>query len=331
MRAVLMEGDRRVAVHEVADPTPGPEDVVIAVGGCGLCGTDIHLLDGDLPYSPYPVVPGHEFYGRVVAAGAAVTDLRIGDWVAVDPNLPCARCEMCRSGRHNLCANYRALGVTQDGACAEFALVPQRSAYRLSEDYPLQLAPLVEPLACALHGFDLLPRLPGDTYLVYGAGTMGLLLAGLAAASPAGQVCVVDNNAARLELARDLGYQVAISAEALEGQRGWHTVIDATGSPSAIEDGLTRVRAGGVFQVFGVAPAEATVRFRPFDIYRREIRIIGSMAVLHSFSRAVDLLAAQPAKLARLVSHTYRLEDYEAAVQTFRSGTTTKVVISPGA
>ena len=145
---------------DLPEPTAGVGELIVDVGGCGICGTDLHLIDGDLPAAPYPLVPGHEFYGEVVATGADVSGIRVGQWVAVDPNLPCHRCAPCRARRTNLCADYRALGVTMAGACAERVAVPQATAYLLPEDFPIELASLIEPLSCVIHGVDRLPRRP---------------------------------------------------------------------------------------------------------------------------------------------------------------------------
>ena len=126
MNAVVIEEPGKIAVKRLADPTPGPMEVVIEVEACGICGTDIHVLEGDLEMTSYPIVPGHEFCGEVVAVGADTDKLKVGDFVAVDPSLYCGRCRFCRDGRPNLCENWNAIGVTQDGACAGLVLAPDR-------------------------------------------------------------------------------------------------------------------------------------------------------------------------------------------------------------
>jgi 2-desacetyl-2-hydroxyethyl bacteriochlorophyllide A dehydrogenase len=324
----VVSGPGRVELTERPDPTPGPHDVVLAVGGCGLCGTDIHLLDGELPY-PFPVVPGHEFYGEVVAVGAEVLGLTVGLLVAANPNIPCRRCAPCRGGRSNLCENYSAIGVTTDGAFAEFVRVPAELCFVLPSQLSLVSAPLVEPLSCVLHGVDRLPRRPGESYLVYGAGAIGLLMARTLSGISDVQVDVVDPNADRLPLAQSLGMRVADSADELDRPQGWDTVIDCTGAPAAVSDALPRVRRGGTLMLFGVAPVDATIAVKPFGIYRNEISIIGSMAVLDSFDRAVTQLAAWGSDVEALVTHAYDLADHAAAVDTFRSGAGLKVLLRP--
>ena len=239
MQAVVIDRAGSLKVRSRPDPAPGPDDVVIAVRGAGICGTDIHLIDGDLPYQRFPVIPGHEFYGEVVAVGAEVDSALAGTLVAVDPNIACHACVECRRGRSNLCLNYEALGVTLDGATAELVRAPARLTYQLPGDISHAGALLVEPLSCAIHGFDVLPRRVGDRYLVYGAGTMGLLIGLLAGDMSPEPVGVVEPNPRRRAVAESLGMVAVARAEDLDLGERWDSVIDCTGVVSAIEDGLT--------------------------------------------------------------------------------------------
>jgi len=330
MRAAVIEKPGQVAVTTVVDPTPGPRQVVLRVAAVGICGTDIHIVDGEFEPTPYPITPGHEFAGTVVAVGSQVTEVAEGDRVAVDPSLFCGECHYCAIGRGNLCERWNAIGVTTPGAAAEYAVAPVANCYRLPDDLPLDHAALIEPLSCAVHGFDLLPGRLGEHYLVYGAGTMGLLMGQLARYAGAASVSVVDLNEARLSVAAKLGADaVARNADDLDRPEGWEVVVDCTGVVPAIEDGLTRVRRGGTFQVFGVAAADATARFSPFRIYNDEITVVGSMAVLHSFGRAVDLMAKGVVDAATMISHSFPLDRYTEALDAFRAGTGRKLQIRP--
>lgn len=331
MKAIVFERPGQLSLRQLSDPTPGPSDVILRVEACGICGTDLHLLQGDVAQARYPVVPGHEFCGEVVAAGPAVTNVRVGDFVAVDPNLPDGTCQVCRMGKTNLCENYSALGVTLNGACAEFVRVPSFVAFALPGDLPRNWGTLVEPLSCAVHGLDQVGVRLADRYLIYGAGTMGLMLAQLARHAGAAGVDMVDKNPARFALAQRLAAdRIAESADRFERPGGWDVVIDATGVVPAIEDGLRRVRRGGTFLVFGVASAEAQATFSPFNVYRDEIRIIGSMAVLHSFERALDLVVRGAINSEAMISHRFALDDYSLAIDTFKSGAGLKIQIVPG-
>ncbi|MFF9482421.1 zinc-dependent alcohol dehydrogenase family protein [Streptomyces sp. NPDC014733] len=317
-------------VTEVPDPRPGAGEVLVRVASCGLCGTDMHLLDGELPAARYPLIPGHELTGEIVALGAGVTAPAVGTRVAVDPNMPCGTCHYCRIGRGNLCADYRAVGVTRDGGFAELVAVPASCAYPLPDGLPAAAAGLVEPLSCAVHGLSRLPRRPGEHYLIYGAGTMGLMMAALVRTAGAASVSVVDLNADRLAFAESFGVDAAVAdAGALGRAPGFEVVIDATGVVAAIEDGLGRVRRGGTFLQFGVADPARTASFSPYRVYHHEIDILGSMAVHHSFGPAIDVLAAG-LDLTPLVSDVLPLDDAAEAVRRFRAGTCRKIQLAPG-
>ena len=328
MRAAVISADR-VTVETVPDPSPGPREVVVKVAGCGICGTDLHIAEGE--FAPtLPIVPGHEFAGEVVALGADVTELRVGDQVAVDPSLYCHECHYCRIGRDNLCERWGAIGVSVAGGAAEFAVAPVGNCVVLPDSVAPADAALIEPLSCAVRGFDVLSPSLADNYLIYGAGTMGLMMMELAKRAGAGSVSMVDLNPARLETAKELGCTAtATAAGQLERARGWEVVIDCTGVVAAIEDGLERVAPGGTFQQFGVSAAGAKASFSPYRIYNKEIRIVGSMAVLHSYERAAALFAEGALRPEVMISHRLPLEDYPAALEQFRKGVGRKIQVNP--
>ncbi|MFB6603273.1 zinc-dependent alcohol dehydrogenase family protein [Streptomyces noursei] len=330
MRAVVIHTPGQYEVTTVTDPVPGPGEVVVAPAAVGICGTDVHIVQGEFAPTPYPIVPGHEFTGEVVALGADVTGLRTGERVAVDPSLFCGACHYCANGRGNLCENWGAIGDTVDGAMAEYVKVPAANCYRLPENVEFAQGALIEPLSCAVHGFDVLPRRLGDHYLIYGAGTMGLLMLQLARTAGAASLSVVDINTDRLRVAERLGADATgVGAAELDRPQGWETVIDCTGVIPVIEDGLGRVRRGGTFQQFGVAPSAATAAFSPFRVYNDEITIVGSMAVLHSFGRAVDLMAKGVVDADTMITHRYPLDGFDAALRTFREGSGRKIQLHP--
>jgi 2-desacetyl-2-hydroxyethyl bacteriochlorophyllide A dehydrogenase len=332
MKAVVIEEPNRMTVSRIEDPTPGVGEAVIKVEACGICGTDIHVLRGEFAPTHYPIVPGHEFCGEVVAVAVDVRNVKAGDFVAVDPSLFCGKCRQCRLGRFNLCENWNAIGVgSANGACAEFVAVPSANAFRLPAELPRHWGALVEPLSCAVHGLDQVDLQVAEDYLIYGAGTMGLLLAQLAKDSGASRVDMVERNPHRHSLAKRLAAdRVAISADELDRPQGWDVVIDATGVVPAIEDGLRRVARGGTFLMFGVANADATATFSPFRVYNDEIKIIGSMAVLHSFERALTLLAKGVIDCEAMITNRFPLDEYQGAIDTFLAGSGLKVQVGPG-
>jgi len=332
MRAVYFQGPGQFAVENLPDPTPGPFDVVMKVAAVGLCGTDIHVLDGEFEPTVFPIVPGHEATGTVAAVGEGVTHVRVGDPIVLDPSLYCGACRYCHEGRGNLCDNWNGMGVARgNGATAELVIAPGANFHKLKPSTHLEHASLIEPLACAIHGFDLLPRELGSHYLIYGAGTMGLLMAQLATLAGGISVSIVDVNAARLDAAREIGFEnVASSASAFD-RKNWDVVIDCTGAIPAIHDGLPRVKRGGTFQHFGVAASTAVATYSPFAVYKDEISIVGSMAIAGSFYRAVELFEAGAINAAPMISHTFPLDKYGDAIDLFRAGLGRKIQVHPNA
>jgi len=340
MRAAIIDAPGNVRVGSIPDPTPEPDELVVRVGACGICGTDLHIMDGDSPLVCYPVVPGHEFAGEVVAVGRNISrgnssgDMKItvGARVAVDPTLNCGHCEFCRTGRENLCLYYNAIGVTVNGACAEYVTVPAAKAYMLPEHLSFRDAALIEPISCAVHGIHLLNPRPGDTFLIVGAGTMGLILAQLALRGGASKVAVVDLNTQRLQRAKKLGIdsiQSDISKLLEDVPLGFDCAIDVTGVASAIEGAFAAVKRGGKLQVFGVAPGEARISLSPFRIYNDEITVLGSMAVLHSFGPALNLLSSGAINTEVLLTTALPLEDFPDALNMVRRGEGVKTQILP--
>ena len=329
MKAAVIKSVGSIEIMSVDDPTPGPQEVVVEVAACGLCGTDLHILQGEFAPS-LPLIPGHEFAGSVVALGSEVSGLAVGTPVAVDPSLYCYRCHYCRIGRNNLCENWAAIGVTQAGGAAEYVAVPAANCVRLPSSIAVADATLIEPLSCAVRGYDVLRSQLGAHVLIYGAGTMGLIMLELAKRVGAASVDVVDLNSARLEVARQLGCTSAVtSADEVERPYGWELVVDATGNAAAIQDGLGRVGPGGTFLQFGVADYAARATIEPYRIYNKEITITGSMAVLHSYERAAELFASGVLDPDVFITDRLPLDQYAEALDRFRGGGGLKTQVLP--
>lgn len=331
MRAAIIDTPNSVRVGEVPDPKPRDHDVVVAVGACGICGTDLHIADGHFPPTPYPIVPGHEFAGRIVEVGAnAPGGFSVGDRVAVDPSLFCGHCGPCRAGHGNLCANWGATGDTVDGAFAEYVAVPAATCYRMPDEMTYQQGALVEPVSCAVHGVRRVGVEAGERFLVLGAGTMGLIMQQLLQRAGA-LVTVVDRNTERLGRPRELGAVATVADVAELDDETFDAAVDCTGAVAAIEAAFDSLRRGGRLLVFGVAPEEARVSLSPFRIYNDEITIVGSMAVLHSYGAALNLVATGAIDTSSLLTETLPLEQFGDAMQLMRSGRGLKTQVLPGA
>ena len=334
MKAVIIAEPGKVRVDTVPDPEIGPDGVLVRVMACGICGTDLHIIDGEFPPTRYPIIPGHEFGGEVVAVGVDVQSLKAGDHVGVDPTLNCGACHFCQRGMGNLCERWNAVGVgSHPGGFAEFVAVPQRCVYPIPDGISFAEAALIEPIACVVRGFHRLQPRIGDTYLVYGAGPMGLLNAQLARFHGASLVAVIDINEGRLARARtDFSVEIvgtSLAAVASFAPRGFDNVIEATGKTRVAERAIDAVIRRGKLLLFGVCPPGETASYDAFKIYNEEITILGTMAVLNSYGPAIDVVSAGAVDCVKMVTHTFPLADFAEAVQLARGGAGLKIQVLP--
>ena len=334
MQAVVFPERETIQVTDVPTPTCGPEDVLLRVRACGICGTDHHIYQGDY-FAGYPLIPGHELAGEVVEVGAQVQTLQIGDRVAADPNIFCGECYFCRRQHNNHCLNLEATGVTRDGAFAEFVAVPARTCYRIPDHLSWQEAAMIEPLSCVVHALNRMRVYPGDEVLIFGAGPMGLLLLQALQRSGAAHVVVVDKRENRLEMARNLGAHAVLqpgpdqkSALFAHAPYGYAVVVDATGVPQVIEQAFEYLKPRGQYLQFGVAPLEAQIALRPFAVFRHDWTIIGSFALCYNFEASIAWIESGAIDVAALVSHVLPLDQFEQAFALSRSGQALKVQVA---
>jgi D-arabinitol dehydrogenase (NADP+) len=328
MQAALYDRPRELRLAEVSDPMPGPGEVRLRSRVTGVCGTDVHLHDGEF-FPVYPLIPGHEVIGEVDMLGEQAEGLAIGQLVALDNMLTCGLCDKCRQGRPNYCRHLRALGVTDPGGFAEYLVAPAAKCYPV-DDLDLDTAVLTEPVACAIHGLDVLAMRPGSDVLVLGAGPSGLILTQLLRQSGAGRLTVAAPTEAKLELAHHFGADGTVrigrehpdaGAGALSdlAPEGFDIVIDATGALGVLNRALGMVRDGGTLFVYGMADKAARLPVSPYDVFRRELTIKGSFAQCFSFDRAVLALRHGRVRSDGLITHRFPLASYPQAVATVRN------------
>jgi D-arabinitol dehydrogenase (NADP+) len=330
MKAVLYEAPRRYAVTEIPTPQAGVGEVRIAVDQVGLCGTDLHIHEGDFN-DVFPLVPGHELVGVVDQVGEGVDRVRLGEQVSVNPNVNCGRCDYCLSGRLILCANLKGYGSNFPGFFAEYVTVPQNLVFSV-DGLSRDTAVFTEPAACAMHGLETLDLRPGASALVFGAGPTGLLLAQLIASGGASSVTVAAPTQFKLDTAAALGLDrtVRITRDDPEGNLarlreaspegdGYDVVVEATGATSVAALCVPLTRNGGTVMVYGVTRADEVVQFHPFDVFRREITIKGSFAEITSFGAAIAALRTGRAKTDGIITHRYSLDDYGTALDALAS------------
>ena len=334
MRAVIVERPGVVRVDDVPEPEAAPGEVVVRVGACGICGTDVHIVDGEFPPTKYPVIPGHELGGEIVALGPDVVGWKVGDRVGIDPTLNCGTCYYCQRGMGNICERLNGIGTTRPGGFAERVAVPQRTLYPLPDSMTFAAAALIEPVACVVHAFHRLQPQPGDTYLIYGAGPMGLQNAQVARFYGASHVAIVDINRSRLERARSVfGFDlVGASLDEVRhvAPRGFDNVIEATGVTKVAEMAINAVKRRGKLLLFGVCPPGEKAGYDVFRIYNEEITVLGTMAVLYSYGPAIDVIAAGAVDASKMVTHTFDIDAFPEALALARQGTGLKIQIAKG-
>lgn len=332
MHAVIYEEPGSMHVGEAPDPTPGTREVVVKVGAVGICGSDLNIAAGLFPPTPFPIIPGHELAGEVVAVAPGIDFVHEGDRVAVDPSLFCGHCSWCRVGRGNLCDNWGAIGDTVNGAAAEYVAVPAVNCHRIPDSMSFAEAAVVEPLSCAVHAIKMAPPRVGESVLVVGGGTMGLLTGQLLARGGASVLALVERKPERLPIGTKVGFgptYADVPAALGDRPQGYDLVVDATGVPAAIAAAFGAVAKGGRLLQVGVAPPEAAVPISPYRIYNEEITVIGSMAVLDSYAPALRLVADRTINVEPLLTHNLPLSAYPDAFEALRRGDGLKIQLSP--
>lgn len=315
MKAAQIERPLEARVVIVPEPVTGADDVLIKVHAAGICGTDLHIFKGEYE-ATYPLTPGHEFSGEVVAVGANVRNFKVGDRVTADPNIPCNRCSYCQQNEPNQCRNLRAIGVTQNGAFAEYVIAPEGNVFNIGE-MSYSAAALIEPLACVVWGLKQVEAQAGNSALVLGAGPMGCLVAQGLRSAGAAQVVVTDVAPWRLRMAENLGVSAAILADESQASRlktlspdGFDIVVDATGIPAVLESAFQYAKPRGKIWVFGVTPIGSFVKFPAYEVFRRDLKIIGSFAVNRTFPQSIALVQSGVIQVEPLISHELPLDEF---------------------
>ena len=314
-------------------------EILVKVEACGICGTDVHIVEGTSRSTP-PVVLGHEYAGIVEDAGRSrggTNVMKEGTHVAVDPNIACGVCYYCRRGLVHLCANLRALGVDIDGGMAEYCIVPVNQAYALSSDMAPEASAFVEPLSCAIHGIDRANIRAGDVVAIIGGGTIGLLMLQLAKNAGASAVLVVEPLPEKRALAERLGAVAVIDPargkvreDILDrAPEGPDVVIECVGKTETMQEAVKLARRGGTVEFFGVSPLGATIPIEPNLVYFKELSIIGSYVNPHTFDRSVALLRTGAVRIDQFAIHSFPLAGVHEALAYQKEGKTLKSIIRP--
>jgi 2-desacetyl-2-hydroxyethyl bacteriochlorophyllide A dehydrogenase len=339
MKAAVWKGVKRIDVEDREIPKPKANEMLVKIGACGVCGTDVHIYHGNMTYAKPPVVLGHEFAGKVVEVGSGVKDITEGDLVAVDPNASCNHCYYCRNDMPNQCLHLEPYGVVRDGGFEEYCAISEVGAVKLGGMVSAEEGSFIEPLSCVCHAFDKLRLKPTHAVSVIGCGTIGLLMLQMILAHGVKKVICTDIREGNLKIAKKLGAShvfnpknVNLRKEVSEiAKKGVDLCLDASGNIGAIEEGLGMVKRGGTMMLYGNAPEGKHVRINPVEVLRKEITITGSWLNPHSVQYAVDMLEQGRVDVKPLITNTFSVSELVKGIELMKKNEdgTVKVLIKP--
>jgi len=336
MLAAVFEGEGKLVLKEV--PVPEicrPDQVKLEVEAVGICGTDVHIVAVPPGYIATPgTILGHEYVGRVVETGAAVSHVRAGDRVVVNPNDYCGTCVYCQQHLPNLCENVGAIGIHLDGGFAKYTVVTGKLAFKLDDSVPVDHGAFAEMLADVVNGTNKVRLQPGETAVIIGAGPIGQLYAQMFKAAGAGKVIIVDTSEYRRSYTRQMGFDLVVDPAAQDLNQfviaqtriGADVVVDAAGS--ALATALEVVRKGGKVVLFGVN-TQATAQFPQSRLTFKELQVYGAWLANATFPAAVKVLESRALDLDGLISHRMPLEDIHKGLELLANRQALKIVVHP--
>lgn len=324
MKALLLQEYKKLELVDMPVPEIGPDDLLVRVKACGICGSDVHGWDGSTGRRIPPLVMGHEAAGVVEAVGSNVKDMAPGDRVTFDSTISCGHCYFCSKGRINLCDNRQVLGVSpgeyrRHGAFAEYVNVPRRVSYKLPDALSFEHAALIEAVSVAVHAVNRTPISLGDSAIVVGSGMIGLLVVQAARLAGCGLIIAVDLEDSKLDLAKQLGADIGLNPKTddvpariqkLTGGRGADIAFDVVGATAPIGTAMSSIRKGGALTLVGnitpriELPLQAAVS--------REITLYGSCASNGEYPECIELLARGAIKVDPIISATAPLSEGRA-------------------
>lgn len=334
MRAAVFAGAGRLVLEDRPRPSPAaPDEVVIEVEACGVCGTDLQILATPPGHPAAPgTILGHELVGRIVEVGPDASSAVLGQRVVVDSDPKCGSCDPCRGGRPAECRDVVAVGIFRDGGLASHVSVPASATFAIADTVPAPIAALAEPLACVVNATRRAALRPGESVVVLGGGAIGCLFTAVFRASGASDIIVVEPNARRAEVARAVGADLAIGPDGLVEamqQRlpaGADVVVDAVGSLFATA--VTSAASGGRVVLFGM-DTNARPPIHQVEITERSLSVLGSYIANFTYPDAVRLLESGQLQLEAMVNAVLPLDRIEAGMDRLRRGDATKVVLTP--
>lgn len=336
MKAIQFDSPFNIKMKEYNIPTLGKYSLLVKVAYCGICGTDMHIYEGKVPFVKYPIIPGHEFSGTIKAVGSKVTGYSIGEEVAINPNLSCKDhgynphdyCYYCKKNRPHFCINWEAIGVTMNGGFSEFVVCPNTSAFKVPKEVSLKEAALMEPIACCLHGLQHIKIRSENTVLVIGAGPIGLMMVSLIKAFYKSKIIVSEPHPSRRNLAIQFGADIAIDSnnEVLKNvikketnNYGVDVSIEAVGGTKTALEAIGCLNRGGKALLFGVSMPEDTINLNLFELYSKELSLFGSFTNPHENDQALEILKNKLMNASELISHIFPIWKLEEGLKLMKN------------
>ena len=318
MKSAVFYGKHDLRVEEHPMPEVGPHDVLIQVEACGVCGTDVHIYEGDKGAAEVtpPTILGHEFSGVIREVGSEVKKYKAGDRVCIDPNCYCGACDPCRNGVAHFCENMMGYGTTVNGGFAEYCAVDERQVYLLGENTTFEQGAMAEPVACCLHGIDMCEIQPGQQVVIIGGGMIGLLMLQLAKLAGAAKVALLEPVENKREVGRKLGADVCIDPvkedvkeRLAENGMDWvNVVIECVGRPSTIEQAIEIAGNKAVVMMFGLTKPDEEIAVKPFQVFQKELVLKASYINPYTQKRALDLINSGRLDVSSLVYEVCSLD-----------------------
>ena len=318
MKCAVYHGKCDIRIEEREIPAPGPDEVLVKIMACGVCGTDVHIYNGEpgSTQTVIPLIPGHEFCGIITGRGERVTELKVGDRVIVDPADNCGDCYYCNAGKPAHCEKMRAIGTNADGGFAQYGVFHKRLIHHMADDVSFIEGAMAEPLGCCINGADRGGVKISDTVLIYGAGPIGLIHVELALLKGASRVIVVEPVEGKREMATKLGAAFTIDPvkecvpEVLKARGVEHVdvVIECCGRMDTSAQAVDIVDKQGIVVYFAVPPADGIYKLKAYPIYQKELTIIASYCSPYDMERAAQMLNTHRIDVTSMLAGTKPLE-----------------------
>lgn len=339
MKQAVLQSAEKIIFQDVDFSVDlAPNEILVKIKKIGVCGSDIHAYKGKHPFTPLPVVQGHEYSAEVIDLGSSVTKFQKGDKVTGRPQLTCGACNPCQSGKYNVCQQLKVQGFQAPGVAQDYFILPEERAYRIDDQVTFDEIALIEPAAVGAHCTSLIENLPAKNVVISGAGPIGILIAQFAKAKGARRIVVSDFNPFRLNMLHKMGISDTINLRdesfvagisRILGNEGYQVGIEAVGHQSALDDLVGNVEKGGEIIIVGVY--EEFPRVNMGFVGEHELTLKGSMMYKHEdYEEAIEFLNTNKINLKDMITHSFDFFDYNEAYKYINENAdeTLKVIIN---